>query len=50
VDRLTYAVLTLGALGISYALQKDGVPNYQWGYYLGGFFGALLGINMIRRK
>ncbi len=50
LNRLTYALLTLGSLGLGYILQKDGVPHYVWGYYGGGFFGFWLFWNLLRKK
>lgn len=50
INRLSYALLALGGTGFAFVLQKEGLPHYQWGYYLGGFFGVLLGINLFRGK
>lgn len=50
LNRLTYALLTMGSLAFTYTLQKENVTHFQWGYAVTGFFGALLGINLLRRK
>lgn len=50
VNRLTYALLTLGSMGITVWMKQTGIEFYEWGYWVSGGFGVLLLWNFIKRK
>jgi len=50
LNRLTYSLLTLGALGLGYTLQKDGSPYDTWAFYGSGIFGLFLLVSLMRRR
>jgi len=47
---LCYAILALGGLFLGRIWLQDGRPHADWFFYGSAFFGALLGLNLIRRK
>lgn len=50
MNRLTYAVLTIGSAFFTHQLAASGTSNAHWGYGLTGAFGLLLLWNLLRNK
>ncbi len=50
LHRLSYVLLTLGGLGFGFFSLRQGIPHSEWFFYGSGFFGLLLGINLLRNR